>query len=135
MFLPPLPASCNASLAWPARRAGASQGGRGAPLVDVHLGLLAADVGEAAADTPDGGQREHDLLLAVDVGVQHTQNVLKLIGGDQGLRRGGRGGGLKGSTHSEQRACYWDAHRRDSEVQGSRAPSAPMLLLGRFRPM
>lgn len=27
----------------------------------------------------DGGKREHDLLFSIDVGVQYTQNVLKLL--------------------------------------------------------
>jgi hypothetical protein len=49
------------------------------PLVHVNLSLLADQVGEAAADTLDLGQGIHDLLLTVNVGVEDTQNVLKLL--------------------------------------------------------
>ena len=76
--------------------------GRG-PLVEVNFSLLAADVGEATANTPDGGQGKHDLLLAIYVGVEHTKNVLELIGDEQGLqgRRGGEEG--MGSCFNEER--------------------------------
>lgn len=50
------------------------------PFLDVNLGLLAADIRESAADTSNRRQSEHDLLLAINVGVEHTQNVLELIG-------------------------------------------------------
>jgi len=56
------------------------------PLVHVDVGLLADDVGEAAADTLDGGEREHDLLLPIHVGVQQTQDVLEVLTGDQRLQ-------------------------------------------------
>jgi len=55
------------------------------PLVHVDVGLLADDVGEAAADTLDGGHREHDLLLPIHVGVQQTQDVLEVLTRDQRL--------------------------------------------------
>ena len=53
------------------------------PLAHVHLSLLAGDVGEPSSDTPDGRQSEHDLLLAINVGVEHTQNVLESVICDQ----------------------------------------------------
>lgn len=56
-----------------------------APLAHVHLGLLADQVGEAAANTADGCDGIHHLLLAINVGVQHTQNVLEVISGNEGL--------------------------------------------------
>ena len=56
------------------------------PLVHVDVGLLADDVGEAAADTLDGGHGEHDLLLPIHVGVQQTQDMLEVLTGDQRLR-------------------------------------------------
>jgi len=47
--------------------------GEGAvPLVEVDVGLLADQVGVAAPDTLDLGQGVHDLLLAIDVGVEQT---------------------------------------------------------------
>jgi hypothetical protein len=47
-------------------------------LVQVHLSLLACHVGEAPPNTLDRGQREHDLDLAVQVGVEHTKDVLEV---------------------------------------------------------
>lgn len=48
------------------------------PLGQVNIGLLADQVGIAAADTLDPGQGVHNLLLAVDIGVQQSQNVLEV---------------------------------------------------------
>lgn len=31
-------------------------------------------------------QRKHNFLLSIDVGVEHTQNVLKFLGNHQGLK-------------------------------------------------
>lgn len=61
-------------------------GEREEPLVHVYVGLLADDVGEAAADTFDGGKSEHYLLLSVHVRIEDTQNVLELLIGHQRLR-------------------------------------------------
>merc|ERR1719337_7687 len=48
-------------------------------LLEVDLSLLAHHVGEAAADTLDGGDGEGHLVTPIDVGVQNTQNVLELV--------------------------------------------------------
>ena len=48
--------------------------------VDINLSLLADKVGVSAANTGDLGKGEHHLLLTIDVGVQHTQDVLELGG-------------------------------------------------------
>jgi len=48
--------------------------------VDIHLSLLADQVGETLANTTDLGQGEHALLLSLNIGVQHTQDVLELRG-------------------------------------------------------
>lgn len=40
------------------------------PLVEVDIGLLADQVGVTATDTLDLGQRVHDLLFAVNIGVE-----------------------------------------------------------------
>ena len=45
------------------------------PLVEVNIGLLADQVGVTTTDTLDLGQGVHDLLLAIDVGVQKTQDL------------------------------------------------------------
>lgn len=50
---------------------------RHAPLVKVHIGLLAHQVGIPETHTLDLRQRVHNLALAVDIGVQKTQNVLR----------------------------------------------------------
>ena len=48
------------------------------PLVQVDIGLLADQVGVTTADTLDLGQGVHDLLLAIDVGVQKSQDLVKV---------------------------------------------------------
>lgn len=58
---------------------------RKAPLVHVDVGLFADDIGQTAANTFDGGHGEHYLLLAIDVGVEHSQNVLELFVRNQRL--------------------------------------------------
>ena len=48
------------------------------PLANIHLSLLAHGSGETATNTLDGGQGVDDLLLAINVGVEDTKNVLEL---------------------------------------------------------
>nr|AFK44703.1 unknown [Lotus japonicus] len=48
-------------------------------LVHVDISLLATDVGESPSNTLDGGQSKHDLLFPINVGIQHTQNVLEIL--------------------------------------------------------
>ena len=45
-------------------------------LVEIDIGLLAHEVGVSTTDTLDLSQGEHDLVLAVDIGVEQTENVL-----------------------------------------------------------
>ena len=52
---------------------------RYAPLGHVDLGLLADKVGITTTNTSDVCQGVHDVTLAVNVGVQQTQNVLELV--------------------------------------------------------
>ena len=54
------------------------------PLGHVDVSLLADEVGESSADTTDGGEGVHDLLATIDVGVQHTKDVLEVGFNDQG---------------------------------------------------
>ena len=49
---------------------------RNAPLVQVDVRLFADNVGVPPANALDLRQRVHDLALAVDIGVEQTQNVL-----------------------------------------------------------
>jgi hypothetical protein len=60
------------------------------PLAQVNIGLLANQVGVTAADTLDLGQGVHDLLLAVNIGVEQTQDVLevRLLAGHERCRHG-----------------------------------------------
>lgn len=52
--------------------------GANVPLVEVDIGLLADQVGVTATDTLDLGQRVHDLLLSINVGVEETQDELEV---------------------------------------------------------
>lgn len=51
----------------------------------VDIGLLQHDVSVATANTLDGGQRDRDGALAVNVGAEHTKNVLELLGDHERL--------------------------------------------------
>ena len=57
------------------------------PLANIHLSLLAHGSGETATNTLNGGQSVDDLLLSIDVGVEHTENVLELSLVDDRLQR------------------------------------------------
>lgn len=48
-------------------------------LVDVNVSTLDNSVGEATADTLDSSKGVGDLLLTINVGVDHTENVLEVI--------------------------------------------------------
>lgn len=48
--------------------------------LDIDARLLADHVGEADTDTLDHAEREGDLALAIDVGVQQTHQVLEAVG-------------------------------------------------------
>lgn len=56
-------------------------------LAQINLGALANDAREATTNTRDGSQGILNLLLAIDVGVQNTEDVLKArsIGNDDRL--------------------------------------------------
>jgi hypothetical protein len=49
------------------------------PLVEIDISLLADQVGVATANTLDAGQGVHDLLFAIDVGVEETENELDYV--------------------------------------------------------
>lgn len=53
--------------------------GKIVPLVQVDIGLLADQVRVSATDTLDLGQGVHNLLLAVNVGIQKTQDLFAQI--------------------------------------------------------
>lgn len=48
------------------------------PLVEIHIGLLAHQVGISTSDTLYLGQSVHDFLLAIDVGIEETQDELEV---------------------------------------------------------
>lgn len=56
------------------------------PFVHIDIGLLTDKVGESAPDTFNGRHSKHNLLLPINVGVQHTQNVLEVLVCNQRLR-------------------------------------------------
>lgn len=49
------------------------------PLRQINVGLLENDVGVSPTDTLNRGHGEHNLLPTIDVGVEDTQDVLKLL--------------------------------------------------------
>ncbi len=61
-----------------------------APAIDGNIVsyLLEYEVGVAPPDALDGGHGEHDVALPVNVGVEHTQDVLE-VGGDHQRHGGG----------------------------------------------
>ena len=71
-------------------------------LRQVDVGLLEHDVGVAAPDALDGRHGEHDVALAVDVRVHHTEDVLEVLR-DHQRHLGSRGGGLPGSETARRR--------------------------------
>lgn len=58
------------------------------PFVQVDISLLADQIGVATSDTLDLGQRIHDLLFAIDVGVEKTEDELevRLLSTDESCR-------------------------------------------------
>jgi hypothetical protein len=48
-------------------------------LVDVDFGLLTDEIGETTSETLDLSEAEDDVPLALDVGVEDTQDVLELV--------------------------------------------------------
>ena len=48
------------------------------PLANIDLSLLAHSGGETTTNTLNRGQGVDDLLLAINVGVEDTKNVLEL---------------------------------------------------------
>lgn len=52
--------------------------GDGIPLVQIDIGFFANQVGVTASNTLDLGEGVHDLLLAIDVGVEETKNELEV---------------------------------------------------------
>lgn len=55
------------------------------PLIKVHIGLFANQVGVSTTDTLYLGQSVHYLLLAIDVGIEKAKDELevRLLPGDE----------------------------------------------------
>ena len=70
-----------------------------APLVWVHLRLLADEIREAAPDTLDLTQGEHYLPPPIDVRIKHAQNVLKVGTHHQRSLLTGNGQSWKGGVN------------------------------------
>lgn len=52
--------------------------GARAPFVQVNIGFFADQVRVSTPDALDLGQGVHDLLLAIDVGVEETEDELEV---------------------------------------------------------
>jgi hypothetical protein len=50
-------------------------------LVEINIGFLADQVGVPTANTLDLSQGVHDFALSINIGVEETENVLKLLVG------------------------------------------------------
>lgn len=48
------------------------------PLVEIHIGLLAHQIRITTAHTLYLGQGVHDLLFAIDVGIEETEDELEV---------------------------------------------------------
>ena len=55
--------------------------------VGVDLGDLASKMSKSSTDTLDDTEREANLMLSVDVGVHHTEEVLELTGASEDKSR------------------------------------------------
>jgi hypothetical protein len=45
----------------------------------VYVCLLANKVRKSSPHSLDGGQGKHDLLSSINIGIEHTQNMLKIL--------------------------------------------------------
>lgn len=105
---------------------------RTCPLLEVHLSLLAHQVGEPPAHAADGGHGVHDLLLAIHVCVQQTQNVLKVITLHEGAhfaarsaaRRAGGQAHFSSSAVRPTAACIWQTGNRQQQVTAAASAAA-----------
>lgn len=50
----------------------------GIPLIQVHIGFFANQVGVTASNALDLGEGVHDFLLAIDIGVEKTEDELEV---------------------------------------------------------
>ena len=48
------------------------------PFIQIDIGFLANQIGVSTAHTLDLGESVHDLLLAVDIGVEETKDELEV---------------------------------------------------------
>jgi hypothetical protein len=51
----------------------------GLPLIQINLSFFAYEIGKPPANSTNGCKSKHNLLFAIDVGVENTQNVLEII--------------------------------------------------------
>jgi hypothetical protein len=49
------------------------------PFTHVYVCLLANKVRKSSPHSLDGGQGKHDLLSSINIGIEHTQNMLKIL--------------------------------------------------------
>jgi hypothetical protein len=56
------------------------------PFTHVHVRLLADKVCKSSPHSLDRGQSKHNLLSSIDIRIQHTQNMLKILICDERLQ-------------------------------------------------
>jgi hypothetical protein len=49
------------------------------PFVEVNISLFDDDVGVSSSHTLDSGQRKHDLLFSINIGIEKTENMLESV--------------------------------------------------------
>lgn len=76
------------------------------PFVQVDISLLAYQIRVSASDTLYFGEGVHDLLLAIDIGVEETKNELevRLLAGDERC-----GTDVSGCLHCPPHSLYGSA--------------------------
>ncbi len=112
-----------------------------APLVEIHISLLAHQVGVSATDTLDLRQGVHDFALSIDVGVKETQDVLAdtlliVVSPAEWLNALGIADGLR-----ERRETWWavvcclEVKNQSDSIQTHPLRYAIQPKIHRFRPL
>ena len=115
------------------------------PLPEVDLCLFADDVAEPPADTLDGGHGIHDVLLAIHIGVENTQDVLEIVSCYQALQSSATNmrstalhGGFRARTPHWQLLLQTNHHQlvqRQSSLTPMVGPSLPANSQGLLKQM
>lgn len=69
------------------KQPGSHKRSKSVPFVHVNISLFADKVGITTTNTLDVSHGVHDFFFTINVGVEETQNVLKVFRDDDGLER------------------------------------------------